>query len=226
MGRECIDQHAMRVKRTRKEEKKNPFKLGDPHPEFEAVFKCYHTYSGDQQWTTQEWLDNKRKRDRKAVSKRRKDDPEWAKSEYAKGNQAKRDKMGEEGYLEYMREQNRKNYQKNPEYFAMKASRYQKRIREIYEGLPDNVKREIDEIYELRIQLNEAAAGAGMYGKGANNTKRYSFVVDHILPLNPAPINFNGTIQRPYSGLHAPQNLQILEASENLSKSNTTPEQQ
>ena len=91
--------------------------------------------------------------------------------------------------------------------------------------LPDNLKKEIDEIYELRTQLNEAAAGAGMYGRGANKTKRYSFAVDHIIPVNPAPILFNGAWQRPYSCLQAPWNLQILEASENMSKSNATPEQ-
>ena len=223
-GRRVVDQKAMHVERTRNEEKKNPFKYEDPHPHFEAVFIGYHTYYGHQMWQSQDYLDAKRYRDNKRKKQRRKDNPEWAKAQDAKENQAKRDRMGEEAYLEYKREHFRKSYQKNPEYFAMKSSRYHKRIREIYDALPDNVKKEIDEIYELRIQLNEAAAGAGVYGRGANNTKRYSFAVDHILPLNPAPILFNGTWQRPYSGLHAPQNLQILEASENMSKSNATPE--
>ena len=222
-GRYVIDHKAMEVKRSSADDRNNPFKREDPHPEYEAVFRAYNQH-GAQQWVPVGWLDERRKRDREILSKRRKDNPEWSRAQYNKHNRAKRARMGDEAYLEHMRKHFRKSYAKNPEYYVIKASRCHKRIRELYDALPDNVKKEVDEIYELRIQLNEAAAGAGVYGRGANNTKRYSFAVDHILPLNPAPILFNGTWQRPYSGLHAPQNLQILEASENMSKSNATPE--
>ena len=225
-GRQVVDQKAMHVERTRYEERNNPFKYEDPHPHFEAVFIGYHTYYGHQMWQSQEYVDAKRYRDNERKKQRRKDNPEWAKAQDAKENRAKKERMGEDVYLADMRRRSRAQYANNPESYAIRASRYEKRIRELYAALPDNVKKEVDEIYELRRQLNEAASGAGMYGKGANNSaKRYAFAVDHIMPLNPAPILFNGTWQRPYSGLHAPQNLQILEASENLSKKNATPEQ-
>jgi hypothetical protein len=219
-GRQCIDQTALQVKRTWKEERNNPFKQGDPHPTHEAVFHVYHRWYGTQQWKTQEWLDNKRKYNNERKKNRRKNDPEWAKAQDAKENQAKRDKMGEEAYLADMRKRSREDYKNNPEPYAIRASKYQKRIRDMYEKLPTYLKEEVDEIYSLRRQLNEAAMGAGMYGKGANTHKRYAFAVDHIIPLKPSKIKFKGKWRRPYMGLHTPWNLQILEAAENISKSN------
>ena len=193
--------------------------LGELHPIYDAEFKGYSFY-GTEQWAPVGWKKAKNKRDNERKRARRKNNPEWAKAQDAKENQAKRDRMGEEAFLADMRRRSREHYKKNPEVYHLKSSRYQKRIREMYEKLSDNLKKKIDEIYELRIQLNEAALGAGMYGKGANFSKRYAFAVDHIMPLNPSLINFNGKRLKPYSGLHVPWNLQILEAKENMSKSN------
>jgi hypothetical protein len=215
-----IDQKKLQIKRTRKEEKRKPFKAGDLHPTHEVVFINYLPRDGSQKWQPQEWLDAKHTRDNERKKARRKNDPEWAKATDAKENQAKRDKMGEEAYLAYMRKHNKDSYKNNPEAAMLKASRYAKRVRYMYKKLPDNLKREVDEIYILKRQLNEAAMGAGMYGKGANSSKRYAFAVDHIIPLKPSKIKFKGKWRRPYVGLHTPWNLQILEAYENMSKSN------
>lgn len=83
-------------------------------------------------------------------------------------------------------------------------------------SLPKDVMDALRDVYHTRDELTLAARAAG---------SSECYHVDHIYPLRPEPILFNNTWQRPYVGLHAPWNLQILEASENLSKSNTTPEQ-
>ena len=81
--------------------------------------------------------------------------------------------------------------------------------------LPKEALDALRDVFHTRDDLTLAARSAG-------SSER--FHVDHIMPLRPAPIDFNGSLQRPYVGLHAAWNLQILEASENQSKSNSTPE--
>ena len=197
----CLDQKALQVD--------GIFKLGDPHPSYEGIF-FYSLLKNGQNWKTQGWLDNKRKKDNEHKKARRKNDPEWAKAQDAKENQAKRDKMGEEAYLAYMRKHGKAAYKRNPEAFALKASRYEKRIRHMYKNLSPFLKKKVDEIYSLRQQLNEAAVGAGMFGKGFNGNKRYAFAVDHIMPVTHDEL----------CGLHIPCNLKLIEADANSSKSN------
>ena len=208
-GRFVIDQTQMETRKTYNELRFQDRVLEELHPIYDAEFKGYNSY-GAEQWAPLGWKKAKNKKDNERKKARRKNDPEWAKATDAKENQAKRDRMGEEAYLADMRRRSKEHHSKNPEYHALKASRYEKRIRHMYKNLTPALKKKVDDIYSLRQQLNEAAAGAGMYGKGSNGHKRYAFAVDHVMPVTHDEL----------CGLHIPCNLKLIEADTNSSKSN------
>ena len=79
---------------------------------------------------------------------------------------------------------------------------------------------ELLDIYNTAQALNEAARGVGVIKTACARNTKYAFAVDHILPLQPEYVIFNGVKQRPYVGLHAPWNMQIIDALDNLSKLN------
>ena len=122
-----------------------------------------------------------------------------------------------EEYFEKSRAQERA-WASSPSGRAMRASTQAKRRKTLNNNikLPQDVLDALRDVYHTASDMTLAERAAG---------SSEEFHVDHIYPLRPAPINFNGTVQRPYVGLHAPWNLQIIEKSENLSKSNQTPEQ-
>ena len=130
-------------------------------------------------------------------------------------------------YKEYIKEISREYYENNPEKVKESAKRYREDPQnkakigaasaQYRKTLNNNIElskealNALRDVYHVRDNLTLAARSVG---------SSECFHVDHIIPLQPAPIDFNGTTQRPFTGLHAPWNLQILEAKENLSKSN------
>jgi len=208
-GRLVIDHAQMETRNTVEELKEVNRVRGELHPIYHAEFKEYNIYGGEQ-WVPVGGIKEQNERGKERKKARRKEDPEWAKAQDAKDNQAKRDRMGNEAFLAHMRKRNKESYKKNPEAAAIRAARYEKRIRHMYKKLTPDLKKKVDDIYNLRQQLNEAAAGAGMYGKGFNGNKRYAFAVDHIMPVTHDEL----------CGLHIPCNLKIIEADTNSSKSN------
>ena len=106
-----------------------------------------------------------------------------------------------------------KEAEQTPKARARKASLNSKRRKGLYNNieLPKDAMDALRDVYHTRDALTLAARSAG---------SSECFHVDHIMPLKPAIIHFNGTMQRPFTGLHAHWNLQILEAKENISKSN------
>lgn len=106
-----------------------------------------------------------------------------------------------------------KRYREDPENKAKMSAasaKYRKTLNNNI-ALPKDALDTLRDVYHARDNLTLAARAAG---------SSEVFHVDHIMPLQPAPINFNGNLQRPFTGLHAHWNLQILEAKENHSKSN------
>lgn len=107
----------------------------------------------------------------------------------------------------------RKRYSEDPENKAKMNAASAKRRKTLNNNiaLPKDAMDALRDVYHTRDALTLAARSVG---------SSECFHVDHMMPLQPNQINFNGTTQRPFTGLHAPWNLQILEASENMSKSN------
>jgi hypothetical protein len=113
-------------------------------------------------------------------------------------------------------------YSRRPEIRAAKAASGGKRraaVRENIKLTPEQ-QEELKSIYYHSSAINEAARGAGAENMAKAVGVKYAFAVDHIMPLRPNKVEFNGKLRRPYIGLHAPWNLQIIDALDNLSKRN------
>lgn len=99
---------------------------------------------------------------------------------------------------EYARELSRKHYRKNKQYYITKGYLRAKGVQKAKPAwLTEEHKFMLEEIYDLR-RLRTELTGVEHH-------------VDHIVPLK----------GKTCCGLHVPWNLQVIPASENLSKSNS-----
>jgi hypothetical protein len=182
---------------------KGSWSRNDPHPTVEGRF--FRCYNGDtESWCTLEQFERIAKKQRERDVLRANELKEYRASYYQENKESidkvkRRWAIKNRGKLRIL---SREKYASDPtiraanaEYKALKSGNIK---------LGKDQKSEVRDIYGMCQELTLCSLGAG-------SIDRYQ--VDHIFPLRGEGI----------TGLHAPWNLQLLTAAENMSKSNTIP---
>ena len=206
-GKLVLDQQAMQVE--------GSYKRSDEHPVYCVFFK--QTLKGKQVWITKEMLARffEQQREHNKKPQRRDRQNECRRACYANDPTRFREqnkKWKENNPIEYKKSRKRA-YLKNPELWKAHASKRRSKLKNNIK-LHKDAQDALQGIYALCETLTLCAQAGG---------SSEAFHVDHVWPILPKKVLFRGKRIRPYVGLHAPWNVQILEASENLSKSNKTP---
>ena len=180
------------------------FVRGDAHPEFDGLFFNVRI-KGVQQWAPLESIE----RGRVATRSWQQENPEKASAAKRGWRQENAEKVAAHNrrWLQENPEKaaakDRKWRQANPEKVAATKAKRRKKLKTNIK-LHKTASRALHAVYKLRDTLTLCARSAG---------SSEAFHVDHIWPIQ----------HDKFCGLHAPWNLQILEASENIRKSNKPP---
>lgn len=182
---------------------KGTWKRHDPHPTIEGrFFRCY--LRDKESWCTLEQFEKIAKKQRERDTLRASELKEYRANYYRENKESidKSKKLWAIKNKEKTAIQRRERYASHPgkrasnaEYKALKSGNIK---------LSKDQKSEVRDIYGMCQELTLCSLGAGSIDQ---------YQVDHIFPLRG-----NGI-----TGLHAPWNLQLLTAAENMLKSNTIP---
>jgi len=179
-GTECLNQKALQVE--------GNFKRGDAHPHYEGIYYKGIKTKETQAWWTAEMAERGKKSD----------------NQYYKDNWEKLKKYRDS------RKEERSTY--HNKYYETKKAYYRSRNTRRRASLKENIKlnkvqkKVLDEIHDLRMELDLAAVGAGEFPKGYNKKDRWSFEVHHIMPVL--------ANKDSYCGLDAPWNVEILSVAD------------
>lgn len=150
--------------------------------------------TGVQHWVPLEKIEHIRIQSRHRSHKWKRENPEKKVATDRKWYQANSEKVAAS---------TRKWKKENPEKVASKDAKRRKKLKTNIK-LHKTAQKALQAVYKLRECLTLCARSAG---------SSEAFHVDHVWPIQ----------HDKFCGLHAPWNLQILEASENIRKSNSIP---
>jgi hypothetical protein len=185
--------------------------VGDPHPLYEGLYFRDLKKNKRQRWQTAEQreaevaqaykYEKENKDAKRAYRERNKEHISKKAAQYYLDNWEKKQKYREGRRLETRAKCNAHYAKKKAYYQAKNVRRRTENIK-----LTGDYKDALEEIHDLRMALDLAAVGAGVFPEGYNGQSRWSFELHHLMPL----LEYKDF----YCGLDAPWNVEILSVQE------------
>lgn len=190
------------------------WRVGDPHPLYEGLYFRDLNKNKAQRWQTAEQreaevaqtykYERENKHVRQAYNERNAERISKKSAQYYKDNWEKKRKYRDSRKDERAAYHN-KYYENNKGYYRSKNTRRRAALKENIK-LNKVQKKAMEEIHNLRMDLDLAAVGAGEFPEGYNGQTRWSFELHHLSPL----LEYKDL----YCGLDAPWNVEILSIRE------------